>query len=64
MARYRGPKAKIARRFKEPIFGPSKALEKKIMDLDNTAIAEEEVNNQNMLYSWLKSKKLNIRMVY
>jgi|TARA_B110000503_G_scaffold31538_1_gene50962 small subunit ribosomal protein S4 len=29
MARYRGPKAKIARRFKEPIFGPSKALEKK-----------------------------------
>jgi small subunit ribosomal protein S4 len=27
MARYRGPKQKIARRFKEPIFGPSKALE-------------------------------------
>ncbi|RMG75548.1 MAG: 30S ribosomal protein S4 [Bacteroidetes bacterium] len=29
MARYRGPKSKIARRFKEPIFGPSKALDKK-----------------------------------
>ncbi len=29
MARYIGPKTKIARRFKEPIFGPSKALEKK-----------------------------------
>ncbi|BDD10924.1 30S ribosomal protein S4 [Fulvitalea axinellae] len=29
MARYRGPKAKIARRFNEPIFGPSKALSKK-----------------------------------
>jgi small subunit ribosomal protein S4 len=29
MARYRGPKAKIARRFKEPIFGPSRALERK-----------------------------------
>ncbi len=29
MARYRGPKAKVARRFKEPIFGRSKALEKK-----------------------------------
>ncbi len=29
MARYRGPKSKIARRFKEPIFGPDKALEKK-----------------------------------
>lgn len=29
MARYRGPKSKIARRFREPIFGPDKALEKK-----------------------------------
>ncbi len=29
MARYRGPRAKIARKFGEPIFGPSKALQKK-----------------------------------
>lgn len=29
MARYRGPKQKIARRFGEPIFGPHKALERK-----------------------------------
>lgn len=29
MARYSGPRAKIARKFNEPIFGPSKALEKK-----------------------------------
>ena len=29
MARYRGPKGKISRRFKEPIFGPSKALERR-----------------------------------
>jgi small subunit ribosomal protein S4 len=29
MARYRGPKQKLARRFKEPIFGPSKTLERK-----------------------------------
>lgn len=29
MARYTGPKQKIARRFREPIFGPSKALERK-----------------------------------
>lgn len=29
MARYRGPKQKIARRFKEPIYGPSKAVERK-----------------------------------
>ena len=27
MARYRGPKSKIARRFRDPIFGPDKALE-------------------------------------
>jgi small subunit ribosomal protein S4 len=29
MARYRGPKSKIARKFKDPIFGPDKALDKK-----------------------------------
>ncbi len=29
MARYRGAKQKIARRFKEPIYGPSKAFERK-----------------------------------
>lgn len=29
MARYSGPKSKISRRFSEPIFGPSKALQKK-----------------------------------
>nr|BCX00609.1 MAG: 30S ribosomal protein S4 [Bacteroidota bacterium] len=29
MARYRGPRQKIARRYREPIFGPSKALERK-----------------------------------
>ena len=29
MARYTGPKSKIARRFREPIFGPDKALEKR-----------------------------------
>ena len=29
MARYTGPKSKIARRFSEPIFGESKALQKK-----------------------------------
>lgn len=29
MARYIGPKSKVARRFKEPIFGPDKILQKK-----------------------------------
>lgn len=29
MARYTGPKSKVARRFREPIFGPDKALERR-----------------------------------
>jgi len=29
MARYKGPKSKVARKFNDPIFGPSKALQKK-----------------------------------
>src|SRR3954463_9867760 len=29
MARYIGPKSKISRKFREPIFGPDKVLEKK-----------------------------------
>ncbi|MFM7757621.1 MAG: 30S ribosomal protein S4 [Crocinitomicaceae bacterium] len=29
MARYRGPKSKIARRFRDPIFGPDNALDRK-----------------------------------
>ena len=29
MARYRGPKSKIARKFKDPIFGADKALDRK-----------------------------------
>lgn len=29
MARYTGPKAKVARRFNDPIFGPSRAVQKK-----------------------------------
>ena len=29
MARYRGPQSKIARKFKEPIFGPDKVLQRK-----------------------------------
>jgi len=29
MARYIGPKSKVARKFGEPIFGPDKVLDKK-----------------------------------
>ena len=29
MARYTGPKSKIARRFRDPIFGPDKSLDRR-----------------------------------
>lgn len=51
MARYTGPKSKIARKFREPIFGPDKALEKRIILLDNMEHLNAEVNNLNMLFS-------------
>jgi len=36
MARYTGPTSRISRRFGEPIFGPDKALAKKLMVQGNT----------------------------
>lgn len=36
MARYTGPKTKIARKFGEAIFGDDKAFEKEIIHRDNT----------------------------
>jgi hypothetical protein len=50
MARYRGPKSKIARKFNDPIFGPSKALQKNPTARDNTAEVEER-SNLNMPFS-------------
>ena len=51
MARYTGPKTKIARKFGEAIFGEDKILKKEIILLDNTGITEEEVKNLNMLFN-------------
>ena len=48
MARYTGPKTKIARKFGEPIFGEDKSLEKEIILLVNTVVQREEERNQNM----------------
>ena len=42
MARYTGPKTKIARKFGEAIFGDDKAFEKEIILLDNTGWLKEE----------------------
>lgn len=51
MARYTGPKTKIARRFKEAIFGPDKTLEKRTILQGCTVIQGEEVNNQSTPYN-------------
>ena len=40
MARYRGPKSKIARRFNEAIFGPDKALDKKYKSIKEDLVRE------------------------
>ena len=50
MARYTGPKAKIARRFNDPIFGPSKAVQKKSYPPGQHAEVEEG-NNLSTLFS-------------
>jgi len=64
MARYIGPKSRIARKFKEPIFGPDKVLEKKTTLRDNTVCLRNVQNNQSMLFSYRKNKKQNIHTVF
>ena len=51
MARYRGPKTKISRKFGEPLFGEDRSLEKKITHRGNMVIQKEEPKNQNMQFS-------------
>ena len=52
MARYTGPKTKIARKFGEPIFGEDKSLlKRKIIPQDNTEIIEDVEKNLNTLFS-------------
>ena len=51
MARYTGPKTKIARKFGEPISEMINHLKKEIIHLDNTEIIKEEEKNLNMLSS-------------
>ena len=42
MARYTGPKTKIARKFGEPIFGDDKSLKKEIILQDSMEIIKED----------------------
>ena len=64
MARYRGPKTKISRKFGEPLFGEDRTLEKKITLQGNMEILKEDQKNLSMLFNLLKNKKLNTCMVY
>jgi small subunit ribosomal protein S4 len=64
MARYTGPTSKIARRFREPIFGPDKAWRKEIILQDNTDPTKEGRSNLNTLYSLLKNRKRSTLMVF
>ena len=63
MARYTGPKTKIARKFGEPIFGDDKSFEKRNYPPGQHGNANAEVKSLNMLSSLWKSKKLNLPMV-
>lgn len=63
MARYTGPRTKIARKFGEAIFGPDKVLTKKNYPRDNMASIKEE-KLLSMVFSFVRNKKLNTRMVY
>lgn len=47
MARYTGPKTKIARKFGEPIFGDDKSFEKEITLRDSTVTTVVVEKNRN-----------------
>ena len=49
MARYTGPKTKIARKFGEPIFGDDKSFEKRNYLQGSMEIIKEDPRSLNML---------------
>ena len=62
MARYTGPRTRIARKFGEAIFGPDKVLRRTIL-LDNMVTPEKE-RLLNTVSSFVRSKKQNTLMAY
>lgn len=63
MAKYIGPKSKIARRFGEPIFGADKVLSKRNFPPGQHGNSRRR-NSLSTLSCWQRSKRLNIHMVY
>ena len=59
MARYTGPKTRIARKFGEAIFGADKFYLRKTILPDSMVILAVE-KHQNMVSCWLKNRKQNI----
>jgi small subunit ribosomal protein S4 len=57
MARYTGPKSKIARKFKEPIFGPDKALEKKNYPPGQHGIAKKRAKQSEYAIQLMEKQK-------
>ena len=64
MARYRGPKSKIARKFGEPIFGPDKVFENKNYPPGMHGMLQKEEKNRNTGCNCKKNKKQNIPMEF
>jgi small subunit ribosomal protein S4 len=64
MARYTGPKTKIARKFGEAIFGDDKSFEKRNYPPGQHGNTRRRGKNLSIPYNLWKSKKLNTLMVF
>ncbi len=64
MARYTGPKTKIARKFGEAIFGADKNFEKRNYPPGQHGNNRRRGKNLNTQYSYKKNKKQNIPTVF
>jgi small subunit ribosomal protein S4 len=57
MARYTGPKSRIARKFKEPIFGPDKVLEKKAYPPGMHGLAQKRAKQSEYAVQLMEKQK-------
>ena len=62
MARYTGPKSRIARKFREPIFGPDKALEKKNYPPGQHGLAKKRMKQSE--YAVQLQEKQKVKYTY
>lgn len=64
MARYAGPKSKKARRFREPIFGPDKALEKKNYPPGHHGRTRGKTGRRSSEYGEQLNEKQKVKYMY